>query len=111
MPDHLNTAQLEAIQRLVCDPLRETVRAEMRAGHERLAAAIEKVAEQLAAHVADAVRLEGTREDRLRNIEQRVTRLEQFRGKVLLVYSALALLLSLAWSIVREWLAGAGRRR
>ena len=111
MPDHLNTTQLEAIQRLISEPLRLAVRAEMQAGHERLTAAIEKVAEQLAAHVAEVVRLESARDDRLRHLEHRVTRLEQFRGKVLLVYTVLALLLSFVWSLVREWLVGTARRR
>ena len=111
MPDHLNTTQLEAIQRLVCDPLRETVRAEMQAGHDRLTGAIEKVAEQLAAHVAETVRLEHLREDRIENLERRVTELERLRGKVLLVYAFLAVALSLAWSLVRDWLIALVRRR
>lgn len=111
MPDQLTTSQLEAIQRLISDPLRQAVRAEMQAGHERLAAAIEKVADQLAAHVAEALRHDTSRDTRLSQIERRLGALERFRGRVLIVYAALTLLLSFAWEIVREWVAGTLHRR
>jgi hypothetical protein len=111
MPDHLNTTQLEAIQRLISDPLREAVRAEMQAGHDRLTAAIEKVAEQLTAHVAETLRLEHLRQSRIDQLEQRVSQLEGFRAKVLIVYTALAVVLSLAWSLARDWFLALGRRR
>jgi hypothetical protein len=110
MPDQLTTNQLEAIQRLISDPLRQAVRAEMQAGHERLAAAIEKVADQLAGHVAEALRHDTTRDSRLSAIEHRLTALERFRGRVLIVYAALTLLVSLAWELLREWLAGTLRK-
>ena len=110
MPDDLTTTQLDAIQRLLSEPLRQAVRAEMQAGHDRLAAAIEKVADQLATHVADVLRLERSREHRLDSLEKRVAALERFRAKVLIVYGVLSMLLTLAWEFVREWIASAGRR-
>jgi hypothetical protein len=111
MPDQLTTNQLEAVQRLISEPLRQTVRLEMQAAHERLAAAIEKVADQLATHVADVVRHDHARDARLAAIERRVTALERFRGRVLVVYAGLTLLVSLAWELLREWIAGAARHR
>jgi len=110
MPPDLTTTQLDAIQRLLSEPLRQAVRAEMQSGHDRLAAAIEKVAEQLAAHVAQTIRLDRAREHRLDSLERRVAALERFRGKVLLVYGALCALLTVAWSFFRDWLTTQARR-
>ena len=110
MPDQLTTNQLEAVQRLISEPLRQAVRAEMQAGHERLAAAIERVADQLAGHIAQVLRQDHARDARLAALEHRVSALERFRGRVLIVYAALTLLLSLAWELVREWIAGSLRR-
>lgn len=110
MPD-LTAPQLEAIQRLITDPLRQAVRTEMQAGHDRLAAAVEKVAGQLSTHITDALAREHDRDRRIEIIEQRVTRLEHFRGRVLIVYGFLTMLLSLAWRCVDNYLAAAFRRR
>ena len=110
MPD-LTTPQLEAIQRLITEPLRQAVRVEMQAGHERLAAAVERVAEQLEAHRRDAHARDSAREQRVELLERRVLVLERFRGRVLLVYAALTVLFSFAWSILRDWLVSAGRRK
>jgi hypothetical protein len=107
----LTTDQLEAIQRLLAEPLRQAVRAEMQAGHERLAGAIEKVAEHLAAHVADTAARDRARGARLDAIDRRVATLEAFRGKVLLVYGAGAFALSFAWSLTRDWVVGVIRRK
>jgi len=107
----LTTGQLDAIQRLLSEPLRQAVRAEMQARHERLTAAIEKLSDQLAAHIADSLRRERAREARLDSLEHRVAALEKFRGKVLVVYAALTLILSFSWSVLREWAAGLARRR
>ena len=111
MPEHLNSTQLDAIQRLICEPLREAVRTEMAAGHERLATAIERVADQLAGHIADALRRERAWDARVESLERRVTALERFRGRILIVYAALTVLLSFAWSVLREFLLGTLRRR
>ena len=100
----LNTPQLEAIQRLLTDPLRQTVRAEMQAGHDRLASAIQQVTDQLTQHAAasiDAHRAQSARTDQL---DRRLTALERFRAKVLLVYSFLTLLCTVAWSALKDWL-------
>ena len=109
MPD-LTTAQLEAIQRLITEPLRQAVRTEMQAAHERLAAAIEKVADQLTGHVADALRQGHARDARIDSLEHRVSVLERFRARVLLVYGALTVLFTVAWSVLREWVVGAARK-
>lgn len=107
----LTTDQLDAIQRLLAEPLRQAVRAEMQAGHERLAASIEKVAEHLAAHVEAALARDRARDGRVDAVEHRVATLEAFRGKVLVVYAAGAFALSFAWSLLREWAAGIVRKR
>jgi len=111
MPDQLTTPQLEAIQRLIIQPLLDAVRVEMQAGHERLAAAIEKVADRLAAHVADETSRDRARDGRIETLERRVGALERFRGRVLVVYGVLTMLLSFAWSLLRDWLVEPGRRR
>lgn len=102
----LTSDQLDAIQRLLSDPLRETVRVEMQAGHDRLAAAIDRVAEQLGRHVAENSRREQERELRLDSLDQRLTSVERFRGRILIVYGALTFTMSFAWSIFRDWVAG-----
>ena len=98
----LTSDQLDAIQRLLSDPLRQAVRAEMQAGHDRLAAAIDKVAEQLENFTAESLRRERARDIRLESLELRVATLERFRAKVLIVYGALTLIVGLIWSIVRD---------
>lgn len=111
MPEQLTTSQLEAVQRLISEPLRLAVRVEMQAGHERLASAIEKVADQLARHVAEVVRQDRIRENHLENLEHRVLVLERFRAKMLIVYGALAVVFSVAWSVVWEWIVSLTRKR
>ena len=106
----LTTDQLDAIQRLLSEPLRQAVRTEMQAAHDRLAGSIDKVVEQLGNHIADNLRRERARETRLDSIERRVATLENFRGKVLIVYAALTLAISFAWSVFRDWLTGIARK-
>ena len=110
MPD-LTSAQLQAIQQLITDPLRAAVRAEMQAGHDRLASAVEKVADQLASHMTEALNRDRAHDHRIEIIEQRITRLEHFRGRVLIVYGALTMLLSFAWTMLEEYLPTSLRRR
>jgi len=111
MPDQLTTPQLETIQRLLVDPLREAVRTEMQAGHDRLAVAIEKVADQLTQHAAITTQNELARDARITRLETRVTMLERFRGKMLAGYTALVLVCSLAWELLRDWVIGSMHRR
>jgi hypothetical protein len=106
----LTSDQLDSIQRLLSDPLRQAVRTEMQAGHDRLAAAIERVSEQLGNHIAENVRRERARDTRLESLEHRVVMLEGFRAKVLIVYAALTFALSFAWSIFRDWIAGNAKK-
>lgn len=109
MPDQLTTAQLEAIQRLIIEPLRCTVRAEMQSGHDRLTAAIEKVASRLANHTSGTLAVERSLDRRLTVLESRVAVLERFRARVLIVYGALTVLFSFLWSFVRDWIVGRSR--
>jgi hypothetical protein len=106
----LTADQLDSIQRLLSEPLRQAVRTEMQAGNDRLASAIERVAQQLADHVADNLRRERAREGRLESLERRVVILENFRGRVLIVYAALTVALSFAWSVFRDWITGLSRK-
>jgi hypothetical protein len=103
----LTTPELETIQRLLVDPLRDAVRTELQAGHERLTLAIEKVAEQLAQHIAVEAQNALAQDVRLTRLEKRVTLLEQFRGRMLAGYAVLVLICSAAWSIVRDWIVNA----
>ena len=100
----LTTPQLETIQRLLTDPLRQTVRTEMQAGHDRLACAIEKVTDQLTRHATASIEAHRAQSTRSEQLERRITILERFRAKVLVVYAFLTLLGTLAWSVVRDWL-------
>ena len=110
MSSDLTSTQLDSIQRLLSDPLREAVRGEMQAGQERLTAAIEKLADQLAAHVADCLRRDRARGVRLESLHMRLDALDRFRGKVLIVYGALTILLSFGWSLARDRLAALVRK-
>ena len=111
MPPSLTTDQLEAVQRLICEPLRQAVRAEMQAGHEQVTAAVAKLADQLAAHVNEAIRRDRAQGARIDLMEHRIGTLERFRGRVLVVYGVLTLIFSFAWSVLREWLLEISRRR
>jgi hypothetical protein len=100
----LTTNQLETIQRLLTDPLRQTVRAEMQAGHDRLASAVQQVTDQLTRHAAASIDAHRARDVRADQLERRVTVLERFRAKVLVVYAFLTLLATFAWNFLRDWL-------
>ena len=103
----LTTPELEVIQRLLVDPLRQAVRAEMQAGHERLSSAVEKLAEQLAQHIASSIQSELAHNARLARVEKRLSTLEQFRGRMLAGYAVLVLICSVAWSLLRDWIVSA----
>ena len=111
MPDQITTPQLETIQRLLVDPLRQTVRTEMQAGHDRLASAIEKVADQLSQHATLTSQNEIARDARIARLESRVTTLEQFRGRMRAGYTALVLVCSLVWEFVRDWVISSMHRK
>jgi hypothetical protein len=103
MPN-LTTSQLESIQRLITEPLRTTVRAEMQAGHDRLTAAVDKVANQLSQHASASIEAHRAQGVRVDQIDRRVGTLERFRGRVLLVYTFLTVICTVAWSALRDWL-------
>jgi len=100
----LTTPQLESLHRLLIDPLRDAVRTEMQAGHDRLTAAIEKVADRLSTHTAAARDSDRARDARTDQIEKRLALLERFRTKVLAVCAVLSFLVTLAWSILHDYL-------
>lgn len=87
----LNADQLEAIRRLLIEPLREAVRQEIRLSHHRLAATAEKLDERLADHGR-----------RLVLVERSTAQLRSFRRRVVAVYGVLTLILGVAWSVFRE---------
>jgi hypothetical protein len=91
----LGSEQLESIRRLLLEPLRETIRAEVRVSHDQLAAVVATLGERLAE--------QGHRADRrFAAVERQLTGLGAFRRKVLAVYGVLTVLLSLIWSVLRD---------
>jgi hypothetical protein len=91
----LTSEQLEAIRRLLIDPLREAIRQEIRLGHQRLAATLERVIDRTNDH-----------ERRLMAVEKSTARLRAFRRRVVAIYGFVTLLLSIAWAILRDKVLG-----
>ena len=87
--------QLESIQRLLVEPLRDAVKAEIQSSHDRLAAALENVADQLAGHIERS-------EKRVAAIEHEVSRLRTFRRRVVAIYGVISIILGMLWSLVRD---------
>jgi len=87
----LTSEQLEAIRRLLIDPLREAVRQEIRLGQQRFASAMERASDRANDH-----------ERRLVTVEKSTARLRAFRRRVVAIYGVLTLLLSFAWAILRD---------
>ena len=87
----LNADQLDAIRRLLIEPLREAVRQEIRLSHQRLAATVERLDERLVDHGR-----------RLVQVERSTAQLRSFRRRVVAAYGVLTVILSVAWSVVRE---------
>jgi hypothetical protein len=87
----LNADQLDAIRRLLIEPLREAVRQEIRLSHQRLAATVERLEERLVDHGR-----------RLVQVERSTAQLRSFRRRVVAAYGVLTVILSVAWSVVRE---------
>jgi hypothetical protein len=75
----LKSDQLDAIHRLLVEPLRETIRQELRLSHQRLASTIEKLDERVAGRIADHDR-------RLMAVERTTSQFRAFRGRILAVY-------------------------
>lgn len=91
----LRTEQLESIQRLLVEPLRDAVKAEIQSSHDRLASAVDKVADQLTGHIQRS-------EKRVASIEREVSRLRSFRKKLVAIYGVISVLAGLLWSIIRD---------
>jgi hypothetical protein len=94
MPE-LRPDQLESIRRLLLEPLRDAVRAELELSHERLAGAIESLAQRVADYTQRIDR-------RLGVVERETMRLRNFRRRVVAIYGAGAFVVTLLWSLVRE---------
>ena len=99
----LKTDQLETIRRLLLDPLREAVRQEIRLSHQSLAASLAKLSDRFDLHASDYQR-------RITRLEQSVGRMKLFRDRIVMIYGLMAVVLSVAWAIVRErvmgWIGG-----
>jgi hypothetical protein len=91
----LNADQLDAIRRLLVEPLRETIRQELRLTHQRLASTIEKLDERMAGRIAHHDR-------RLMAVERSTIQFRTFRHRIVAVYGALTVILSIGWSVVRD---------
>ena len=92
---HLTAEQLEAIRRLLVDPLREAVRSEIQLSHDRLASAVEKLADRLADHIERT-------EKRVAATERAVLRLRFFRHRLVAIYGVVVVIVSLARSVFRD---------
>jgi hypothetical protein len=93
--NQLGSEQLESVRRLLLEPLRETIRAEIRVSHDQLAGAVAKLGERVTEQSQRADR-------RVAAVERQLTGLGAFRRRVLAVYGVLTVLLSLIWSILRD---------
>jgi hypothetical protein len=91
----LNPEQLESIRHLLVDPLRETVKTEIQLSHDRLAAAVDKLADRLAGHI-------DRNEKRASAMEREIGRLRAFRHRIAVVYGAVMVVLTLVWAVVRD---------
>jgi hypothetical protein len=94
MPD-LRPDQLESIRRLLLDPLRDAVRAELRLSHARLTSAIESLTERMTDSTQRTDR-------RLLAVERETARLRSFRRRLVALYGAAAFVVTLLWSLLRD---------
>ena len=103
MPSHeLNTQQLESIHRLLIEPLREAVKAEVELSQDRLRRAVDQLSAQLTAHIQSQGQRTDDASNRLTALEATTTRYAAMQSRVLVVYGFLAMALSLVWSIIRD---------
>lgn len=91
----LSSDHLESIQHLLVEPLREAVRAEMSAGHERLADVLRQMGERLDGYIERTDR-------RLVAAERDIARLRAFRHRVVAIYSTLSVIASMLWSFMKD---------
>jgi hypothetical protein len=89
-PLHLTDA--EHLKRLVLDPLVEVLRAEMR-----------QAVRPLVAEVAELRHRERLRDQRIDQIEQRVSMLERFKLRIAAVCSGVAVAAGILWRMVLDW--------
>ena len=94
MPD-LRPDQLESIRRLLLDPLRDAVRAELQLSHDRLTSAIDSLTQRVTDYTHRTDR-------RLQLVERETLRLRNFRRRLVAIYGAAALVVTVLWSVVRE---------
>ena len=91
----LDSEQLQFIQQLLIDPLRETIRTEMRLNHDQMIDVLNGLEEAILIQAESS-------QNRLASIEADLSRLKSFRRKLVAIYSTLTVVISLLWSIFRE---------
>ena len=91
----LNAEQLETVQRLLLEPLRDTIKAELQVSLDRIAASVDRLAEEVRSHAAQS-------NLRIGPLEREMARQKRFRRRLAGVYGLVAVMLSAAWAIVRE---------
>lgn len=91
----LNAEQLQAVQRLLLEPLRDTIKAELQVSLDRLASSIDRLAEEMRSHRTQT-------EHRIEPLERELARQKRFRRKLAGIYGVIAVLLSAAWALIRE---------
>ena len=91
----LNSEQLQSIQSILIDPLRETIRTEIRLNHDQMADVISRLEHVIEEQSASA-------SARLSALENEVAGFRAFRRKLVTIYSTLTVVLSIIWSLIRE---------
>jgi undecaprenyl pyrophosphate synthase len=84
----LTSDQLDAIHRLLLEPLRETIKAELHA----VSASVDRLGDELRTHV----------DHRIAPLERELARQKRFRRKLATIYGGLAVVVSVVWSIFRD---------
>ena len=91
----LDSEQLQSIQSILIDPLRETIRTEIRLNHDQMADLISRLEHIIEQQSASS-------NARFTAIENEVAGFRAFRGKLVTIYSTLTVVLSIIWSLLRE---------
>ena len=91
----LNSDQLQSIQHILIDPLRETIRTEIRLNHDQLTDTINRLENIIQSQSQ-------TQLTRMSSMEREIARFQAFRRRLITIYSALTVVLSMIWSIIHE---------
>ena len=88
----LTSDQLDAIRRLLLDPLRDVIKAEVHAKLDTLSASVDRLADELRTQT----------DHRIAPLEREMARQKRFRRRLATIYGGVALVLSVAWSMLRD---------